>query len=138
MADQNPYDLLTEEDRKLFQIFWYAKNVFLVHQDFVPEDETQWQLEYAAIVAGLRVVLQSAGDSEVLRDAQRYRWLKRAPNLEIRSTPRWGPPWTNTETGEEFWPTHCMAACGTGFNGLKTLDDLVDQAMEMHPLAENN
>jgi hypothetical protein len=66
-------------------------------------------------------------------NAARYRWIKKAAGLEIRAKPKYGPPWTNTETGEKFYPTHDLAAFGTGFSGLPTLDELIDQAMEMYP-----
>jgi hypothetical protein len=69
--------------------------------------------------------------TDIERDAARYRWIKQAAGLEIRKTHAW---WINTETGEKFYPTHELAAHGTGFHGLPTLDDLVDQAMEMYPI----
>lgn len=72
--------------------------------------------------------------NDIERDAMRYRWIKQAANLEIRSKPKWGSPWTNTETGEKFYPTHDLDAFGVGFSGLPTLDNLIDQAMEMYPL----
>ena len=69
--------------------------------------------------------------TDLERDAARYRWIKQAAGLEIRTT---NVRWLDTETGKEFYPTHELAAFGTGFHGLPTLDDLVDQAMEMYPI----
>lgn len=66
------------------------------------------------------------------RDAARYRWLKAQTNLSLR-TYRPTKPWTNVETGEEYYPTHYLDINGSGFGGLPTLDDLIDQAMGFYP-----
>jgi len=67
------------------------------------------------------------------RDAARYRWIKAAPRLRIERMPD-SHFWISTETGEKYSVTHELAAFNTGFHGLPTLDDLIDQAMEMHPI----
>lgn len=72
-------------------------------------------------------------DSTVLKDAERYRWLRAQTNLELRTHPRFGVPWTNVETNEKFYPSHSLAVNGTGFDGLEHFDDLIDQAMELYP-----
>lgn len=72
--------------------------------------------------------------SSVARDAARYQWIKWAGGLQVRSLPRQGAPWTNGDTGERYRPTHDLVAFGVGFSGLPTLDELVDQAMEMFPI----
>jgi hypothetical protein len=46
--------------------------------------------------------------------------------------------WTSAETGERYLVTHELAAFNTGFHGLPTLDDLIDQAMEMYPIDSND
>lgn len=71
--------------------------------------------------------------TDLERDAARYRWIKDQRNLDLRTNSTQGTPWTNTETGEHFYPSHYLAVNGTGFNGIEHLDDLIDQAMELYP-----
>ena len=68
------------------------------------------------------------------RDAARYRWIKAAPRLRIDRMPD-SHFWISTETGEKYLVSHSLSAFDTGFSGLPTLDDLVDQAMNMYPIA---
>jgi hypothetical protein len=67
------------------------------------------------------------------KDALRYRWIKKQQNLNLRTNRTYGTPWTNTETGEKFYPSHNLDVNGTGFSGIEHLDDLIDQAMELYP-----
>jgi hypothetical protein len=71
--------------------------------------------------------------TDIERDAARYRWIKAAPRLRIERMPD-SHFWTSAETGERYLVTHELAAFNTGFHGLPTLDDLIDQAMEMYPI----
>lgn len=81
-----------------------------------------------------RAVLARWGGSQ---DAARYRWIKAAPGLRIeRMSDRHF--WISAETGERYSVTHTLDAFNTGFSGLPGLDDLVDQAMEMYPIAFDN
>lgn len=75
--------------------------------------------------------------ADLERDAARYRWIKAAPGLRIERMPD-SHFWISTETGERYKVTHSLAAFDTGFSGLPTLDDLVDQAMEMYPIPSAN
>lgn len=74
--------------------------------------------------------------TDLERDAARYRWIKAAPRLRIERMPD-SHFWISGETGERYSVTHSLSAFDTGFSGLPTLDDLVDQAMEMYPIANN-
>jgi hypothetical protein len=67
------------------------------------------------------------------KDAARYRWLRAQTNLSLRTLPQQGAQWTNVETGEKYYSSHCLDVNGTGFGGLEKLDDLIDQAMELYP-----
>jgi len=67
------------------------------------------------------------------KDAARYRWIKAQQDLEIRTNRTYGAPWTKTDTGEKYYPSHQLDVNGTGFNGIEHFDDLIDQAMEMYP-----
>jgi len=84
-----------------------------------------------------KLYLRNSGNSNPLtdieRDAARYRWIKAAPGLRIERMPD-SYFWISTETGEKHPVTHELAAFYTVFRGLPTLDDLVDQAMEMYPI----
>ena len=75
--------------------------------------------------------------TDLERDAARYRWIKAAPRLRIERMPD-SYFWISTETGERYTVTHSLAAFDAGFSGLPTLDDLVDQAMEMYPIPSAN
>jgi hypothetical protein len=75
-------------------------------------------------------ILQS---SDIAKDAERYRWIRAQGNLELRTCRTYGTPWTNTETGEKFYPSHDLAVNGTGFGGIEKLDNLIDQAMSIYP-----
>lgn len=70
---------------------------------------------------------------DLARDAARYRWIRAQTNLELRTSPRFGVPWTNTETGRTFYPWGDLAVNGTGFGAIESLDDLIDAAMELYP-----
>ncbi len=67
------------------------------------------------------------------KDALRYRWIKTKQNLNLWTNRTYGTPWTKTETGEQFYPSHNLDVNGTGFSGIEHLDDLIDQAMELYP-----
>lgn len=71
------------------------------------------------------------------KDAERYRWIKQQKNLNLRTNKTQGTPWTNAESGNQYYPSHCLDVNGTGFNGIEHLDDLIDQAMELYPLTDN-
>ena len=71
--------------------------------------------------------------TDIERDAARYRWIKAAPRLRIERMPD-SLFWISTETGEKYSVTHELEAFNTGFHGLPTLDDLIDQAMETYPI----
>jgi hypothetical protein len=87
--------------------------------------------------AGVDAVKQHANhlkaDADLQRDALRYRWIKNQKNLDLRTNVTRGTPWTHTETGKQFYPSHQLAVNGTGFNGIEHLDDLIDQAMDLYP-----
>jgi hypothetical protein len=70
--------------------------------------------------------------NQLLKDANRYRWIKEQKNLELLTLRQYGTPWTK-ETGEKFYPSHLLNVRGTGFNGIEKLDDLIDQAMDLYP-----
>ena len=72
-------------------------------------------------------------DKTDAQDAARYRWIKAQKNLAIRTNRTCGAPWTKTDTGEKYYPSHQLDVNGTGFNGIEHFDDLIDQAMEMCP-----
>jgi hypothetical protein len=72
-------------------------------------------------------------DADVLKDSQRYRWIKAQRNLHLETCRTYSTPWTHIETGVRFYPSHILNVNGTGFNGIEHLDDLIDQAMEMYP-----
>jgi hypothetical protein len=72
------------------------------------------------------------------QDALRYRWIKAQLNLELRTNHTYGTPWTNAETGCRFYPSHNLNVNGTGFSGIEHLDDLIDQAMDLYPIREEN
>jgi len=74
----------------------------------------------------------------IKRDAERYRWIKAQKNLNLYTHHCQGIPWTNVETGYRYYPSHSLAVNGTGFDGIEHLNDLIDQAMKMYPLAEQN
>lgn len=68
--------------------------------------------------------------SEVERlreDAARYRWLREAKNLELRSA---ALDWITPE-GERFKSTHFMQAGDTQFGGYRSLDELIDTARRL-------
>jgi hypothetical protein len=67
------------------------------------------------------------------KDAARYRWIKAQQDLAIRTNKTYGAPWTKTDTGEKYYPSHQLDVNGTYFNGIEHFDDLIDQAMEMYP-----
>ena len=71
--------------------------------------------------------------SDLEKDASRYRWLKAQGSLDLRTCYR--SKWTRLETGETYYPSHALAVNGTGFSGVEHLDDLIDQAIEIYPLA---
>ena len=73
--------------------------------------------------------------ADIERDAARYRWIKAAPRLRIERMPD-SHFWISAETGKKYSVTHCLSAFDTGFSGLPTLDELVDQAMEMYPIPD--
>ena len=72
------------------------------------------------------------------QDALRYRWIKAQRNLELRTNRTYGAPWTNTETGRRFYPSHNLDVNCTGFSGIEHLDELIDQAMSLYPTSEEN
>ena len=80
---------------------------------------------------------EEGGMTDVERDAARYRWIKAAPKLRIDRMPD-SHYWISAETGEKYFVTHSLSAFDTGFSGLPSLDDLVDQAMEMYPIPSAN
>lgn len=73
--------------------------------------------------------------TDIERDAARYRWIKAAPRLRIERMPD-SHFWISAETGKKYSVTHSLSAFDTGFSGLPTLDELVDQAMEMYPIPD--
>ena len=75
--------------------------------------------------------------TDIERDAARYRWIKAASGLRIDRMPD-SHYWISTETGEKHSVTHSLFAFDTGFSGLPTLEDLVDQAMEMYRITCND
>lgn len=76
-------------------------------------------------------------DEQLYADAARYRWIRAQRNFELHTCRTYGIiPWTNVETGRKYYPTHYLAANGTGFGGIEKLDDLIDQAMELYPIKE--
>jgi hypothetical protein len=75
--------------------------------------------------------------TEIERDAARYRWIKAAPRLRIERMPD-SHFWISADTPKKYCVTHTLTAFDTGFSGLPTLDDLVDQAMEMYPIPKTN
>ena len=99
------------------------------------DDGTQtWHLQYSPIMGEARACLSAAEDFDAIEcDAARYRWLKSKANLELRTERTYGPPWTNVETQEKYHPFGYLAVNGTGFTGIKDMDDAIDQAMEMYP-----
>jgi hypothetical protein len=70
-------------------------------------------------------------------DALRYRWIKSKQNLALWTNRTYGTPWTNVKTGETFYPSHNLDVNGTGFSDIEKLDDLIDSAMELYPLQQN-
>jgi hypothetical protein len=73
------------------------------------------------------------------QDALRYRWIKAQRDLELRTNRTYGFfPWTDTETGRRFYPSHNLDVNSTGFSGIEHLDDLIDQAMSLYPTSEEN
>jgi hypothetical protein len=94
------------------------------------------ELALAELIGRARNLVAKEGalaSSEVHVDAARYRWIKAQRNLELHTCKMYGVPWTNVETGKKYYPTHYLAANGTGFGGIENLDDLIDQAMELYP-----
>ena len=75
--------------------------------------------------------------TDIERDAARYRWIKAAPRLRIERMAD-SHYWVSAETGEKYSVTHSLSAFDTGFSGLSTLDDLIDQAMKMYPIPKIN
>lgn len=69
---------------------------------------------------------------DIERDAARYRWIRSQTNFELVRWSSQGTPWTHTVTGELFHPWGHIAVNGTGIGGLKNLDDMIDQAMELY------
>lgn len=61
----------------------------------------------------------------IKEDAKRYRWLKSAKGLELRSD---GSRWSNH--GESFIAPFSMAANNTRYGAFPSLDELIDSAME--------
>lgn len=73
------------------------------------------------------------GMTDIERDAARYRWIRAQTNFELWTGSRQGVPWTQTETGQRYFPWGNLAVNGTGFGGIESLDDMIDQAMELYP-----
>jgi len=108
--------------------------------DYVPYEYGSLSLAEEEALADLIAIARNAvaeeraiADNKVSADAMRYRWIKAQRNLELKTCKMYGVPWTNTETGKQFYPSHYLAANGTGFGGIENLDDLIDQAMELYP-----
>jgi hypothetical protein len=80
----------------------------------------------------------NTGQEDYEQDALRYRWIKAQRNLELRTNRTYGAPWTNTETGRRFYPSHNLDVNCTGFSGIEHLDELIDQAMSLYPTSEEN
>ena len=62
-------------------------------------------------------------------DAKRYQWLKSQKNLSINPD---NGCW-KTEKGEKFISPYVLCANGTQYAPGKTLDDIIDAAMEITP-----
>ena len=66
------------------------------------------------------------GWEAVLKDAERYRWLRdNAGAWEVSRDPS---EWTRVESGEKFRPGVYFTAYSTGYGG-RCLDDAIDAAM---------
>lgn len=64
---------------------------------------------------------------DLIRDAARYRWLKSRTSLRLESS---GSKWIR-EDGSVFFASHHLAEGGTGHAHYPTLDETIDQAMEV-------
>jgi hypothetical protein len=95
------------------------------------------ELELAELIGKARNLVaeeRALASNEIHVDAARYRWIRAQRNLELHTCKTYGVPWTNTETGKKYYPTHYLSTNGTGFGGIEKLDDLIDQAMELYPI----
>ena len=59
------------------------------------------------------------------KDAERYRWLRDAKGLSLRSD---GSKWTRSN-GEQFNASHHLCAFDTSFAAFESLDEVVDAAI---------
>ena len=66
-------------------------------------------------------------NSDYLVDALRYRWLKQQRNLRLVSD---GGTWAR-EDGSIFRASHQLAAGGTQFAPMPTLDEAIDAAIKV-------
>lgn len=66
-----------------------------------------------------------AENESMRKDAERYRWLRDAKGLSLRSD---GSKWTRS-SGEQFIASHHLCAFDTSFAAFKSLDEVVDAAM---------
>lgn len=62
------------------------------------------------------------------RDAERYRWLRDASNLTLRTD---GSTWTRAD-GNKFVSTHFLAVGDTQYGPCKSLDAAIDAARNRH------
>jgi len=67
-------------------------------------------------------------DLEMGRDAARYRWLKSRKGLVLKSEPQ--PNIWKRSDGTEFRVTHLLIAEGVQYAAAKSLDDMIDAAMD--------
>ena len=63
------------------------------------------------------------------KDAIRYRWLKKQVRLLLKSS---GEQWKNAD-GVTFVGSHFLCAGNTQYSPGKSLDEVVDNAMEINP-----
>jgi putative hemolysin len=91
--------------------------------------EAVWKLQKhmpAAMIEALEEIERLEAESESLRkDAERYRWLREAKGLSLRSD---GSKWTRS-SGEQFICSHHLCAFDTSYAPFESLDEVVDAAI---------
>jgi len=95
-------------------------------------DECDWfdtssghEYEYLCAASPTTVMSLLAENESLRADAERYRWLRDAKGLSLRSD---GSKWTRSN-GEQFICSHHLCAFDTSYAAYESLDEVIDAAI---------
>lgn len=118
-------DLALQFDNHRMEALWHLKRVL---SDENQTEQAQAFLSKPPLSAGdiISERNQLKAENESLRaDAERYRWLRDAKGLSLRSD---GSKWTRSN-GEQFIASHHLCAFDTSYAAFESLDEVIDAAI---------